>query len=62
MNADIRAKRATAKRLIATKIEQARKEGRGALANMYFGYGIRINAGRYDDLLDEFIAELREAA
>jgi hypothetical protein len=58
-NAAIHKKRETLKALLGLRRDNALSDGRGALADMYAGYIIRVNAGRYDDRLDDFIAESR---
>jgi hypothetical protein len=55
----IRRKREALKTLLGLQRDNAHADGRGALANMYAGYIIRVDAGRYDDRLDNFIAEAR---
>jgi hypothetical protein len=53
-------KRRQAILLLQDKLDEALAANRGTLANVYAGQIYRINAGRYDHRLDEFIAELRE--
>lgn len=55
----IRRKRETLKALLSELRTKALADGRGTLANMFTGYIIRTEAGRYDDRLDDFIAEQR---
>lgn len=54
------AKRATLTALLQQQRDKALADGRGTIANMFFGYIIRVDAGRYDDRLDDMIAEARE--
>lgn len=58
---ELRKKREEMKALLRKEMEKAREAGRPALARIMYGRTISVDAGRYDDKLDEHIAELRAA-
>lgn len=57
---EIATKRRTLRDLLGQQKHLMAAEGRGAMANMYYGYQVRVDKGRYDDRLDEMIAEARQ--
>lgn len=57
---DVKRKREELKGLLRKAQERAEADGKPATGRVYWGRTISVNAGRYDDRLDEEIAKLRE--
>jgi hypothetical protein len=61
MSRDLQTKREELKALFRKLVDEAHEAGRPAVANVYYGRIIRVDAGRYDDRIDEHIATMRGA-